>query len=488
MERLSPEILPALDGLAKPNYSRAVVKPGIVHLGIGAFHRAHQAYYTDALMNLAGGDWGIIGCSLRSSTVAEQLNPQSGLYTLVEKSESLSSRVIGAVQQVLVAPENPQAVIDAMALPTVKVISLTVTEKGYCHHPASGTLNTEHPDIVHDLQNPHAPKSAPGFIVAALAARFKKGTGPVTVLSCDNLPNNGAVTRAVVVALAEQIDSELASWIKANITFPATMIDRIVPATTETDISELAKSFGYQDEGLVVAEPFTQWVIEDDFCSEKPAWDKVGALFVKDVDSFETMKLRLLNGSHSLLAYSGYLGGYKTISQVMQDNDYVQLAKQFMKLAASTLKAPEGFNVDDYQAQLIARFTNPGLQHKTWQIAMDGSQKVPQRWLNTLRGLIATGAPTALFGFALACWIRFVSGVDEQGQPIEISDPLASTFKKLHDEHANDSDALIAAFFSQQAIFGNDLNSTQLVALVQSHYRNLNAKGVRACLAKLVSE
>ena len=487
MARLNSNLLANLQ-IPRPNYDRNLIKPGIVHLGIGAFHRAHQAFYTEAVMNNQGGDWRIIGCSLRSPSVQQQLQPQGGLYTLLERGADNRPQIIGAVQKVLVGPDDPAAIIAAIAAPSVKIVSLTVTEKGYCHHPASGELNLDHPDIQHDILHLDQPKSAAGFIVAGLRQRWRKGLDPVSVMSCDNLPDNGAVTRAVVTSLAEAIEPELAQWIRAHVAFPGTMIDRIVPATTESDIEWLEKEYGYRDEGLVVAEPFSQWVIEDHFCNARPAWENAGALLVQDVGHYETMKLRLLNGSHSLLAYSGYLAGYQTIYQVMQDADFVALTRTFMTSAARTFTAPANFDVSAYQQQLRERFANPGLQHKTWQIAMDGSQKIPQRWLNSLRSLIANKRDTQIYAFALAAWIRYVSGTDETSQPIQISDPHAATFADIWREHNGDVLRLTQAFFSLEAIFAKELR--QNTAIQQQTADWLNAImnwGIKKALKDLLA-
>jgi len=488
MTRLNPNLLASLD-IPGPSYDRTRVKPGIVHLGIGAFHRAHQAFYTEAVMNRFGGDWGIIGCSLRSESVRQQLEPQDGLYTLLERGASDRPQIIGAVQKVLVGPENPAAIIAAIAAPQVNIVSLTVTEKGYCHLPASGTLNLQHPDIQHDIANPDQPKSAPGFIVAGLNKRWRENLGPLSVMSCDNLPDNGAVTKAVVTGLAEAINPELAARIRQEVSFPGTMIDRIVPATTANDIQWLENQYGYRDDGLVVAEPFTQWVIEDNFCRARPAWESVGALLVKDVGHYETMKLRLLNGSHSLLAYSGYLAGYATIYQVMQDPNFVALTRVFMESAATTFTPPANFDVTAYQQQLRERFANPGLQHKTWQIAMDGSQKVPQRWLNSLRKLIENNQDTQIYAFALAAWIRFVKGVDEQGEAIKISDPQAEIFASLWQNHGTAPEQLVNAFFAQEGIFGRDLSGNDLIKQQTRQWlESISAEGMHAAAQKLLSQ
>lgn len=488
MARLNSGLLASLQ-IPRPGYDRELAKPGIVHLGIGAFHRAHQAFYTEAVMNRAGGDWGIIGCSLRSPSVQQQLQPQDGLYTLLERGNENRPQIIGAVQQVLVGPDDPAAIIAAMALPSVKIFSLTVTEKGYCHMPATGSLNWNHPDIQHDLANPDAPKSAPGFIVAGLRRRWREGLEPVSVMSCDNLLDNGSVTRVVVTELAEAIDPALAHWIRGHVNFPGTMIDRIVPATTADDIQWLENEYGYRDEGLVVAEPFSQWVIEDTFCNQRPAWETVGALLVKDVAHFESMKLRLLNGSHSLLAYSGYLAGYPTIYQVMQDADFGELTRAFMASAATTFTAPANFDIAAYQQQLRERFANPGLQHKTWQIAMDGSQKIPQRWLNSLRKLIEQQQDTQIYAFALAAWIRFVKGADEQGDPIAISDPHAATFAALWRDHGSDLGLLTAAFFAQEGIFGRDLSQhTALQRQTRDWLEMIVDQGIKSAVQRLLAQ
>ncbi|HEY6530356.1 MAG TPA: mannitol dehydrogenase family protein [Cellvibrionaceae bacterium] len=472
MQRLNAELLPTIT-CVKPAYNRTTLKPGIVHLGIGAFHRAHQAFYTDAVMNLSGGDWGIIGCSLRSDAVKHQLEPQNGLYTVLERGTENTPQIIGSVIQVLVGPQNPAAIIAAIALPSVKLVTLTITEKGYCHLPSSGTLNYDHADIQHDIDNINSPKSAPGFLIAGLLQRFLNNLEPISILSCDNLPHNGAVTRAVVIDLAKQINPELAQWITDTIKFPGTMVDRIVPATTKADVQWLENNMGYHDEGLVVAEPFNQWVIEDNFCNQRPAWEKVGALLVKDVAAYETMKLRLLNGSHSLLAYAGFMAGYETIYQVMQDPAFVALTRKFMASAASTLDVPQNFDLIHYQQQLIERFSNPGLQHRTAQIAMDGSQKIPQRWLNSLRDLVNNGANTELFTFALAAWMRYLHGVHENGQIISVSDPLAGPLMKIVQENIDQYPAIVKAFFAFEPVFSTDLRINTLLIADTSKWLSL---------------
>lgn len=460
MNRLNSSNLQQLPARVQlPQYNRQQLKSGIVHLGIGAFHRAHQAYYTEAVLNQFGGDWGIIGCSLRSPSVREQLAPQDGLYTLVERSgEGEKLQVIGAVQKALVGPEDPAALIAIMADPSIKIVSLTITEKGYCHDPATGDLNLQHPDILHDIKNINQPKSAIGYLVAALQQRFNSGSKSFTALSCDNLPDNGEVLEKVVLQFAQQISAELAVWIKQNTCFPCTMIDRIVPATTDEDRHEIEALLGLRDEAMVVAEPFTQWVIEDRFSDGRPQWEKVGAQLVDNVQIFEKIKLRLLNGSHSTLAYTGYLSGFDYISEVMSEPAFVNMITLYMaREAGETVKAPTGFDIEAYKKQLRDRFFNKALKHRTWQIAMDGSQKLPQRLLQTLREQLAANGDIDIICLAVAAWIRYVSGVDENGKAIEVADPLAAILRKQCEENAGDPQAMVKAVVSLAQVFGTDL-------------------------------
>lgn len=467
MQRLNSQTVVDLpEHVQIPSYDRAAARAGIVHLGIGAFHRAHQAWYTEALLNQGDTQWQIIGASLRSASVKNQLVAQDGLYTLVERgAQGERFQVIGAVKDVLVGPESPQMLLTAMSDPAIQVVSLTVTEKGYCHDPASGDLNLSHPDIQADLANSETPRTAIGYIVKALDIRRQQGVGSFTPLSCDNLPDNGRVLAKVVLQFAEQLDTDLAAWIKANTCFPCTMIDRIVPATTDEDRQELEAQLKLRDEGMVLAEPFSQWVIEDNFCSQRPAWERAGALLVEDVNPYEIMKLRLLNGSHSLLAYSGYLAGFEYISEVMREPVFEQLCKRFMDREASqTVVVPDGFDLEEYKRELRERFANPGLKHRTWQIAMDGSQKMPQRWLQTLKAQLRGQGNIDLLCLALAVWIRYVSGYDEQGESIDVQDPLADKLKACCDAHKDDLLAQVKAVLEFKEIFSDEIRQDSRVA------------------------
>jgi len=482
MNRLSQAHIKSLPAdVVLPTYDRAKLRAGIVHLGIGAFHRAHQAFYTEAVLNKFGGDWGIIGCSLRSASVRDQLAPQDGLYTLVERSgEGEKLQLIGAVLKNLVGPENPAELVGEMAQPNIKIVSMTVTEKGYCHDPATGNLNFQHPDIQHDLKNLDQPKSAIGFLVAALNARFKAGVKSFTVLSCDNLPNNGEVLEKVVVQFAEVVSEELAGWIRTNTCFPSTMIDRIVPATTDQDRQDIEARIGLRDEGLVVAEPFSQWVIEDKFSDGRPQWEKVGALLVDDVRVFEKIKLRLLNGAHSTMAYTGYLSGFDYISEVMNETAFVNMVKLYMaREAGETLSAPTGFDIEAYKQQLRDRFSNKALKHRTWQIAMDGSQKLPQRLLESLRVQLRANGHIDILCLGVAAWIRYVSGVDEKGNAIEVSDPLAVELRALCDANKGNPAATVRAIVGVQKVFGSDLiNEEKFIATTIGWLEKFYAQGV----------
>lgn len=434
--RLSAQNLGDLGGdVRTPGYDPAALGVGIVHLGIGAFHRAHQAVYIDDLLALAGGHWRITGVSLRAPTVRDQLVPQDGLYTLVTRdSDAERRRIIGAIAEVLVAPERPSAVIDAIAAPTTHLITLTITEKGYCHDPASGKIDWTHPDIIHDLGNLAAPKSAVGYLAAGLAARMERGGGPITVMSCDNLPHNGAVLKSVLSDFMARAVPATLGWLSENTTFPATMVDRIVPATTDDDVARLATQIGVTDLGMVKAEPFTQWVIEDSFAGPRPAFEQVGAQLVADVRPFELAKLRMLNGSHSTIAYLGLHYGHETVDQAMADPRIASVIDVLMEEAAATLPAVPGLDPVRYAEALKTRFRNAALQHRLAQIAMDGSQKLPQRLLGTITDLHAAGRMPRAAATGVAAWLRHFSG------PF-VNDPLAANLVAA----ANDNPAKLVA-------------------------------------------
>ena len=408
-------------------------EPGVVHLGLGAFYRAHGARYIADAISASGGNWGIIGVSLQRPDQRDRLAPQDFAYTAVEMApEGLEPRVIEVVRDVLVASEDPGAVVAAMAGPAIRLVTLTVTEKGYCHVPATGRLNRDHPGIVHDLGDLSRPQTAPGFIVAALARRRETGAGPLTVMSCDNLPENGATLRHVVLEFAGLVDKDLAAWIEAGAAFPSTMVDCIVPATTDADIAHVAELTGFHDASPVMHEPFRQWVIEDRFAGPMPDLAAAGAELVADVRPFELMKLRCLNGSHSALAYLGYLDGRETIGDTVAVPAFADfVATLWQREIIGSFAPPPGTDLSAYCAALLERYRNPAIRHRTWQIAMDGSQKLPQRLLGTVADNLAAGRPIACLATAVAGWMRYVSGTDLSGQPIDVRDPLAERLKAV---------------------------------------------------------
>lgn len=402
-----------------PDYDRRAQAAGIVHIGIGAFHRAHQAVYTDDAMGAGDRGWGITGVSLRSGDVAAQLNPQDGLYTLSTRSAGGTDlRLIGAVRRVLVAGEAPQDVIDAIASPATHIVSFTVTEKGYLRAP-DGKL---------DLAAARGASSLYRYVGAGLAARHAAGLPGLTLLSCDNLANNGAVLRGLMREYLAAEHPDLLDWFDHECRCPATMIDRIVPATTDADRGAVEAALGARDEGAVVTEAFSQWVIEDDFAGPRPRWEDVGAELVADVAPYETAKLRMLNGAHSALAYIGLGRGHAYVHQAVADPAIRPLIERLMREeAAPTIDAAPGQDLAAYADALLARFANPALHHRLIQIAMDGSQKIPQRWIETLAWHQQRGKRCVSLEAAIAAWIASL----RSEHPVD--DPLAD---KLRDAAA----------------------------------------------------
>jgi fructuronate reductase len=456
----------------RPAYDRAKVTPGIVHLGIGAFHRAHQAVVVDDLLATDPG-WGIIGASLRRPDTSAALTPQDGLYTLLIRSgEGTTARIIGSVLEVIDAPQRKEALLARMADPSIRIVSLTITEKGYGYSAASGHLDDGNSDIAADLRSPHAPATAPGLIVEALRRRRDAGVPPFTVLSCDNLPHNGRVTALVVTDFAEAVDPTLGKWIADNVAFPATMIDRIVPATTDEDRTEALTLTGLEDAWPVVGEPFLQWVIEDRFVGLRPDFDLGGAQFVSDVAPYETMKLRLLKGSHSMMAYLGYLTGYEFISQVIGDpafRGFIEAA--WREEIAPTLTMPVHIS-SDYASALLERFSNPALKHRTYQIAMDGSQKLPQRLVGTIADRLGKGLPVERLALGVAAWMIYAAGTDLNGRPIVVQDPMAEELRR-----AGEGDA-VGNFLALRRVFSPEVAQSAIFREVLTRqYRLLRQMG-----------
>lgn len=484
-KRLSNATLGALPtDVKKPAYDRTNVKIGIVHLGIGAFHRAHQAVYTDDV--LASGDhrWGILGASLRSPETRDALSPQDGLYTIAMRSaEGTVHRVIGSIIRLLVAPENPEALIAAMADSHVKIVSLTVTEKGYCLDPATGQLDLEHPDIRHDIENPDQPKTAPGFILAALRRRHALGLKPFTVMSCDNLPSNGKKLHAILVTLARFGSLDFARLIETEVACPSTMIDRIVPQTTDEDRTITKAALSIEDAWPIATEPFTQWVIEDRFPEGRPSWERFGAELVDDVAPYEAMKLRLLNASHTMLAVLGSLAGYRTVAEAMNDKVIGSFIARFMEEdVIPVLTIPPGSDVHAYAASLQERFRNPILQHRLEQIASDSSQKIPQRFLGTAQDRLAQGRPLGRLAYALAGFALYVLGRDEAGQSLALKDPMVDKLRQSLVAAGDDPEVIIQALLGFTAIFGQWGQDRRFVDPIIHALKALQSQGVRASL------
>ncbi len=454
--RLNLNVLAAFPGaVQRPAYDPSNLGIGSVHLGLGAFHRAHQAVYTDDAIAGSGGDWGICAVSLKTPTARDQLAPQDGLYSVRTVSRAADAwRVIGSVREVLFGPDQMADVIARIARAETKIITLTVTEKGYCANVAKREPLWDHADIAHDLAHADAPRSVLGVLAAGLHERFRKRGAPLTILCCDNLPENGAVLESLVHQFVTRLYPLTLPWLRKHVRFPSSMVDRIVPATQAQDRSDAARALGYEDEGVVRAEPFGQWVIEDNFAAERPAWEQVGAQLVSDVRPFEKMKLRLLNGSHSLMAYLGYVAGYETIAETVIDPAFERLVTALMLEAEATLEPIPGVDFAAYRAQLIERFGNPANGHRCAQIAADGSQKIPQRWIAVANERLAKGLDVNALTLATAGWIRYLYGKDEMDTAIAISDPLAAEFSAIAAKHPYDALSFADAILRVEPVFG----------------------------------
>ncbi|MCX8648940.1 fructuronate reductase [Gilliamella sp. B2776] len=472
-----------------PNYDRNQIKTKIVHLGFGAFHRAHQAVFTDILAAEHNSDWGYCEVNLMGGEkqIAD-LKEQNYLFSVCEMFyDNWSTRVVGVVKEALhVDVDGIVKILDVMTHPQIAIISLTVTEKGYCYLPATASIDINNVLIKHDIDNPTNPKSAPGVIVEALRIRKEKGLKPFTVMSCDNMPENGHVTRNVILALAKIRDANLTQWIEKNVSFPSTMVDRIVPAVTLDTMAKIQKQLGgIEDLVGIAGEPFIQWVIEDNFVAGRPEWEKSGAELVNDVFPYEEMKLRMLNGSHSFLAYLGYLAGYLHIDECMQDPYYVKAARHLILQEQATTLRVKDIDLLAYANSLLDRYRNTGLKHRTWQIAMDGTLKLPQRMLDSVRFHLANNTPFHCLALGIAAWMRYVSGVDDNGKVIEVSDPAAEQLKALV-SNSPDNQERIKALLSLTHVFGKDLSSNQyFIDQVTNAYLSLRDKGAKQTVEQL---
>lgn len=488
-ERLSPSQIETLPGsVRKPAYDRDALKTGLVHIGVGAFHRAHQAVFTEDAIESDGGDWGVVGVSLRSRTTGEQLNPQSGLFTVDARTGAAQDlRVIGNIARIITAPDAPSEALNALTDPSVHAVTLTITEKGYGLDPASGALITNEGDIAADLANPNTPRSAIGYIVAALNARRQTGIAPFTVISCDNIPSNGHRMHSAITQYAGAFDKELARFIETEIACPETMVDRIAPATTSEDLDDAADLLGVRDEGYVKTEPFKQWVIEDKFCAPRPAWDNAGAMIVDAVAPYETAKLRMLNGTHSTIAYLGYLAGCDFVHEVMGDADFAPFIVDLMDdEIIPVVEPPKGMPLYAYAADLRERFLNASLQHKTWQIAMDGSQKLPQRILNTIRDRICKGESYERLALAVAGWMTYAGGKTLDGDDIDVRDPLVDKTAEIAKTASGDLEKLASGYLKLGEVFGDDLPADNAFAeTLVAQLKALHEFGPRRAVQRL---
>jgi len=487
--RLSTATLDALPAsVERPRYDRSKVTPGIVHLGLGAFCRSHLGVHTDDAIAAGDLDWGIIGVDTLSPAIRDALDPQDDLYTVfVRGADGDKARVIGAFIKVMVAPEDPEAVLARMIDPATRIVTLTVTEKGYCQDAATGTLDECHPAIVADLANPTVPRSVPGLVTEGLRRRRVAGLPPFTVLCCDNLPQNGKTVSRVVIRFAQLRDAELGAWVAANVSFPCTMVDRITPATQPEDKAAVAEALGLEDAWPVVTEPFLQWVVEDRFPLGRPKWEVAGALMVDDVTAYEETKLRCLNGAHSTLAYLGVVSGIETISDAMADPHLPKIIRRLWdEDVIPTLPPIPGIDPVAYTHALEERFRNPALRHKTLQISSDGSQKLPPRLLNPALERVRDGKTPRLIALAIAAWMRFQLGVTESGVEYVIADPLAARLKDIATAAGRDADRLAEGLFGVTDIFYPELVADRAFrSAVVETLRAMLTKGVRAVLAEI---
>ncbi len=478
---LGPEV-------ATPEYDRSALRVGVVHLGVGGFHRAHEAMYLDALMNRGEAlDWALCGVGVlaHDRRIIETLQAQDGLYTLVVKHPDgrREPRVIGSVAEALLAPDDPQAVLDRMAAPSTRIVSLTITEGGYLVNQVTGEFDAAAPSIRADLVPGSVPTTAFGFVVAALARRREEGTPPFTVLSCDNIPGNGEVARRMMTAFARLLDADLADWMQAEVSFPSSMVDRITPVTSTEDVERLAAEFDVQDGWPVVCEPFTQWVVEDDFGLGRPPLEDVGVQVVPDVEPYELMKLRLLNASHQAIAYLGRLAGYRYAHEVCADPDFVDLLLGYMEHEAGpTLPEVPGVDLDAYRRTLVERFANPEVRDTLARLAAESSDRIPT-WLVPVIALnLRAGGEIRRSALVVASWARYAEGTDEQGEPIEVVDRIRD--RVMAAAARQDEDPL--AFVRDRDLFGDLVDDERFTSAYLESLRSLHGRGAAATVAAAV--
>ncbi|MGE9290782.1 MAG: mannitol dehydrogenase family protein [Puniceicoccales bacterium] len=446
------------ENVARPIYDRSQLASPIVHIGVGGFHRSHEAYYTDALMNANPSlQWGICGVGLREADrkMRDILKEQDFLYTLIIRHPDgqVENRVIGSIVDFMLSVDDPTAVIDKMAHTETKIVSLTITEGGYNFNPATGQFNLDNPDVQHDLAHPDSPRLVFGFLSAALKKRRDAGIPPFTVQSCDNIQHNGNMARKMLLAFVDEQDPELATWIRENVRFPNAMVDRITPATTPADCEYLRNEVGMEDKWPVTCEPFCQWVIEDNFSDSRPAWEEVGAQFVADVTPYEKMKIRLLNAGHSLLGLLGSIHGHSTIDGAMADPLFAKYLRAFMDLEATPVLDPvDGIDLDEYKDSLIQRFGNANIKDSLVRICLESSAKLPKFLIPTIRENLQFGGSVDLATLVIAAWCYYSDkGTNQHGDPLEIVDEMKD---ELHTAAAGTSEHRLA-FLELTPVFGD---------------------------------
>jgi mannitol 2-dehydrogenase len=487
MTELTAQTLPALrDHLSTPGYDRSALRVGIVHLGVGGFHRAHQAMYLDRLMNQGLAlDWAICGVGVlpADSRMRAALQAQDGLYTLVRKSAdgTYDARVIGSIVEYLLAPDDPERVIERMTDPLVRIVSLTVTEGGYNINAVTGEFAATAADVVHDLAPGAVPRTTFGLITEALVRRRERSLAPFTVMSCDNIQGNGEVARSSFVAFATLRNAELGDWVRSQVCFPNSMVDRITPATTDADRDQVAARFGVEDRWPVVCEPFTQWVLQDAFGNGRPPWEDAGVQLVDDVEPYELMKLRLLNASHQALCYFGYLAGYRLVHEVAQDPLFAGFLLDYMDSEATPTLAPvPGIDLTAYKHELIERFSNAEVRDTVARLCAESSDRIPKWLLPVIRHNVA-GGEIRRSAAVVASWARYAEGVDEQGQPIEVVDRLADSLTTSAVRQRDDP----LSFLRNRGVFGDLIDHERFVTEYRWALDSLHSVGARATLERL---
>ncbi len=469
--------------VGRPAYDVTKVGVGIMHISLGAFHRAHQEVYTDDVLAQSGGDWGICGIGAMTSDKAlvEHLRQQNSLFTVMTRGQKAEARIIGALREVMLMPENPAAVIERLADPSIKILSFTITEKGYCHDPQTGLLNPQHPLIAHDLAHPDAPQSAIGLAVAGLKARYEKNLPPFTVMSCDNLPGNGNKTKSIVLAFAKLLDAKLAAWIEATVAFPNTMVDRITPVTADADKEFFNGRFGYHDNGLVTCEPFRQWILEDNFPQGRPAWEKAGAQFVEDVHPYELAKIRLLNVSHTVFAYPAHLMRHVWVNEGASDPLLARYVRRVMDLEITpTLPPVPGIELESYKTTIIERFANPAIKDTWERICSDGSQKIANQLLPIVRERFAKNQSADGLILLVAAWFRYLNCKHDDGTAFGLNDPMAERLHKLAVAGGVDPTGLLKI----KEIFGDDLpKDPRFADQIKNDLEAIYQKGVAQVIA-----